>query len=213
MSRNAEEDIDECQVGNGGCDTTCTNSEGSYECSCRHGFALMPDQRTCTDIDECENNPNICGGGQCTNIPSEYRCLCFDGYMASVDMKTCLDVNECDLNPNICLQGTCENTKGSYICHCDPGYSSKKGSTGCTDMRRSLCYRKYYTENQTCDGELPFNMTKKMCCCSYNIGQAWNKPCEQCPVPSTDAFSTLCGYSRPGFVIDIYTGLPIDGRR
>lgn len=53
------------------------------------------------------------------------------------------------------------------------------------DMRRSLCYRNYYADNQTCDGELLFNMTKKMCCCSYNIGRAWNKPCEQCPVPST----------------------------
>lgn len=53
------------------------------------------------------------------------------------------------------------------------------------DMRRSLCYRNYYADNQTCDGELLFNMTKKMCCCSYNIGRAWNKPCEQCPIPST----------------------------
>ncbi|KAL7980061.1 hypothetical protein Chor_001329, partial [Crotalus horridus] len=83
-------DIDECSIINGGCDTYCTNSEGSYECSCRPGFALMPDHRTCTDIDECENNPNICDGGQCTNIPGEYRCLCYDGFMTSEDMKTCL---------------------------------------------------------------------------------------------------------------------------
>lgn len=42
------------------------------------------------DIDECEDNPDICDGGQCTNIPGEYRCLCFDGFMASIDMKTCI---------------------------------------------------------------------------------------------------------------------------
>lgn len=42
------------------------------------------------DIDECEDNPNICDGGQCTNIPGEYRCLCYDGFMASEDMKTCV---------------------------------------------------------------------------------------------------------------------------
>lgn len=53
------------------------------------------------------------------------------------------------------------------------------------DMRKSLCFRNYYSDNGTCDGELNFNVTKKMCCCSYNIGRAWNKPCEQCPVPST----------------------------
>lgn len=43
-----------------------------------------------SDIDECENNPDICDGGQCTNIPGEYRCLCYDGFMASMDMKTCI---------------------------------------------------------------------------------------------------------------------------
>lgn len=52
-------------------------------------------------------------------------------------------------------------------------------------MRKSYCYRNFYSDNGTCDGELNFNMTKKMCCCSYNIGRAWNKPCEQCPVPSS----------------------------
>lgn len=57
------------------------------------------------------------------------------------------------------------------------------------DMRKSYCYRNFYSDNRTCDGELTFNMTKKMCCCSYNIGRAWNKPCEQCPVPSTGEVS------------------------
>lgn len=41
-------DIDECTIENGGCETFCTNSEGSYECSCRRGYALMPDLRSCT---------------------------------------------------------------------------------------------------------------------------------------------------------------------
>lgn len=104
------------------------------------------------------------------------------------------------------------------------------------DMRKSYCYRNFYSDNKTCDGELTFNMTKKMCCCSYNIGRAWNKPCEQCPVPSTgeapftptfahaanaegpaltppplsfacsDEFAFLCGSERPGYYIDITTG-------
>lgn len=56
-------------------------------------------------------------------------------------------------------------------------------------MRKSYCYRNFYSDNGTCDGELTFNMTKKMCCCSYNIGRAWNKPCEQCPIPSTGEVS------------------------
>lgn len=40
-------DIDECTITNGGCDTHCSNSEGSYECSCSEGYALMPDKRSC----------------------------------------------------------------------------------------------------------------------------------------------------------------------
>lgn len=51
-----------------------------------------------------------------------------------------------------------------------------------TDMRKSVCYHNF---NDTCENELSFNMTKKMCCCAYNVGKAWNKPCEPCPTPAT----------------------------
>lgn len=61
------------------------------------------------------------------------------------------------------------------------------------DMRRSLCYRNYYVDNQICDGELLFNMIKKMCCCFYNIGWVWNKFCEQCFILSIDEFVIFCG--------------------
>lgn len=46
-------DIDECTIENGGCETFCTNSEGSYECSCHSGYALMPDLRSCTGKKLC----------------------------------------------------------------------------------------------------------------------------------------------------------------
>uniref|UniRef100_A0A8D2MM21 EGF-like domain-containing protein n=1 Tax=Zonotrichia albicollis TaxID=44394 RepID=A0A8D2MM21_ZONAL len=161
-------DIDECTITNGGCDTHCSNSEGSYECSCSEGYALMPDKRSY--IDECEDNPEICDGGQCTNIPGEYRCLCFDGFMASLDMKTCIDVNECDLNPNICLHGECENTKGSFICHCQLGYFVKKGTTGCTGgssarLELGLPLRK--------NGKLPWRQPQPTVLCGGCCGMCW----------------------------------------
>lgn len=31
-------DIDECAASNGGCDQRCTNTPGSYQCSCNLGF-------------------------------------------------------------------------------------------------------------------------------------------------------------------------------
>ena len=40
-------DIDECAVNNGGCDQNCTNTEGSFYCSCQMGYNLNEDGRTC----------------------------------------------------------------------------------------------------------------------------------------------------------------------
>lgn len=40
-------DVDECAEGNGGCQQTCVNMMGSYECHCREGFFLSDNQHTC----------------------------------------------------------------------------------------------------------------------------------------------------------------------
>ncbi|XP_029430269.1 fibrillin-1 [Rhinatrema bivittatum] len=185
------------------------SSEYKILCPGGEGFRPNPITVILEDIDECQELPGLCQGGKCINTFGSFQCRCPTGYYLNEDTRVCDDVNECE-TPGICGPGTCYNTVGNYTCICPPDYMQINGGNNCMDMRRSLCYRNYYADNQTCDGELLFNMTKKMCCCSYNIGRAWNKPCEQCPVPSTDEFSTLCGYSRPGFVIDIYTGLPTD---
>lgn len=39
-------DFDECTV-YGTCSQTCTNTEGSYTCSCVEGYLLQPDNRSC----------------------------------------------------------------------------------------------------------------------------------------------------------------------
>ena len=41
-------DIDECTKANGGCNHTCHNTNGSYYCTCKEGFILKEDQRTCS---------------------------------------------------------------------------------------------------------------------------------------------------------------------
>ena len=40
-------DIDECALGTHNCAHSCSNSLGSYTCSCRDGFELGQDGRTC----------------------------------------------------------------------------------------------------------------------------------------------------------------------
>ncbi|XP_068954093.1 fibrillin-1 isoform X2 [Petaurus breviceps papuanus] len=184
-------------------------SEYKILCPGGEGFRPNPITVILEDIDECQELPGLCQGGKCINTFGSFQCRCPTGYYLNEETRVCDDVNECE-TPGICGPGTCYNTVGNYTCICPPDYMQVNGGNNCMDMRRSLCYRNYYADNQTCDGELLFNMTKKMCCCSYNIGRAWNKPCEQCPIPSTDEFATLCGSQRPGFVIDIYTGLPVD---
>ena len=40
-------DVDECLTDNGGCNQTCTNIQGSFECSCGDGFTLAADNFDC----------------------------------------------------------------------------------------------------------------------------------------------------------------------
>ena len=40
-------DIQECAINNGGCEHTCTNTAGSFSCSCNSGYVLQPDGKRC----------------------------------------------------------------------------------------------------------------------------------------------------------------------
>ena len=33
-------DIDECQLGNGGCEHSCVNTQGTFYCECENGYKL-----------------------------------------------------------------------------------------------------------------------------------------------------------------------------
>lgn len=41
------QDVDECEKNNGGCDQICNNTAGSFHCSCKIGYALQSDNKTC----------------------------------------------------------------------------------------------------------------------------------------------------------------------
>ena len=44
-------DINECATSNGGCEDTCMNTEGSFECSCSmEGYQLSGDGFTCESM-------------------------------------------------------------------------------------------------------------------------------------------------------------------
>lgn len=117
-------DIDECAQ-TGLCEHNCVNIWGSYRCSCNQGFTLNRDNRTCTDIDECERfkDKRLCIG-TCKNVPGSYRCECPPGYKLGNDGRVCVDIDECQ--QNVCLSDeVCLNTRGGYKCYrinCPPNY-------------------------------------------------------------------------------------------
>lgn len=47
MLYNGPLDINECDTYNGGCDQTCTNTEGSYHCTCDSGYVLNSNNFDC----------------------------------------------------------------------------------------------------------------------------------------------------------------------
>ena len=40
-------DINECRSHNGGCEQGCVNIRGSHRCTCRTGYKLQKDKRSC----------------------------------------------------------------------------------------------------------------------------------------------------------------------
>ena len=43
-------DIDECTAGTHDCDQVCTNTDGSFTCSCNSGYTLDSNGRRCNGV-------------------------------------------------------------------------------------------------------------------------------------------------------------------
>ena len=41
-------DINECRAGTDGCEQTCVNDIGSYHCTCKRKYFLLPDGKSCS---------------------------------------------------------------------------------------------------------------------------------------------------------------------
>ena len=54
------EDIDECALNISGCNQNCTNTIGSYFCSCYPGFEILNDTRTCVGKNFANNTRIHC---------------------------------------------------------------------------------------------------------------------------------------------------------
>ncbi|CAG9791106.1 unnamed protein product [Diatraea saccharalis] len=119
-------DIDECEQHPALCEHgTCTNTFGSFVCTCGDGWALSEDEQRCVDIDECAV-PEVCGPGVCRNMPGSYVCLCPEGYVPMPSNKECVDIRQrqCYLEWDE-ETGKCSNAAGApqtrHVCCCSAG--------------------------------------------------------------------------------------------
>ncbi|XP_065192565.1 uncharacterized protein LOC135823645 [Sycon ciliatum] len=114
-------DVDECMEMLHTCNldtTTCTNTVGSFNCSCLSGHQELNANR-CEDIDECSTSP-CDANANCTNNIGSFTCACDQGF--SGDGFTCADIDECSASP--CnANANCTNSIGSFTCACNQGFS------------------------------------------------------------------------------------------
>ncbi|PFX13278.1 Fibrillin-1 [Stylophora pistillata] len=107
-----KQDVDECTTNTPDCDVNaeCSNTEGSFNCSCKVGF--NGDGKKCTDVDECTTDAHNCDtNAECNNTEGSFNCTCKAGFDG--DGKKCTG---CAASP--CGKGTCQDVNGGYSCVC-----------------------------------------------------------------------------------------------
>lgn len=103
-------DIDECVTNP--CSQVCSNTPGSYSCSCHAGFRLVGTSQ-CEDYDECSAPVSPCDQ-ICTNAIGSYKCSCNQGFLLNTTTRTtCYSKKTClsntilhDHNLKITLQSS-----------------------------------------------------------------------------------------------------------
>jgi len=150
-------DVDECLASSGGCDQQCSNSVGSFECSCTEGFTLDSNGRSCIDIDECQT-AGLCSH-DCVNTPGSYHCECRNGFNLASDQSACLgkkilynneelskslslllfpaDIDECSAANGGC-EYNCTNSIGGFQCSCQLGFQLDSNNSTCSDIDECL---------------------------------------------------------------------------
>ena len=121
-------DVDECEDEDlNDCQTNCSNTAGSYQCSCSTGFRLSGDLISCLDVNECAEKSDDCQQ-VCNNTEGGYQCLCQDGYTL-INSRDCVQTHE---SQTICADSGCSQSCRAVqdpststlvpLCFCHSGY-------------------------------------------------------------------------------------------
>ncbi|GIY78491.1 fibrillin 1, partial [Caerostris darwini] len=120
-----------CADSNGFCSHVCREWHSDIQCSCPEGFRLLPDRRTCVDVDECANSVlNKCDH-DCHNTEGGYSCSCRAGYISYNGFKcegcrknsyqSVTDASCIDCPPDSQTDG--EGKTSVRDCVCKPGFT------------------------------------------------------------------------------------------
>ncbi|KAH9523910.1 hypothetical protein Btru_047391 [Bulinus truncatus] len=91
------------------------------KCFCYAGYELQLDNKTCSDMDECNSTSASCSSNaECVNDAPGYHCSCPEGTRLGNDGRTCID----------CLPGTW-GLDCARNCSCSLGASTCNPKTGC----------------------------------------------------------------------------------
>ena len=112
-------DTNECNTNNGGCQHSCINTAGSYQCWCNSGYRLSTNGKSCIGKSLTMDVYSILMIAVCMNNLSIY-----------MYKYTSADVNECNRNNGRCHH-ICVNTEGSYECQCIRGYRLSSNGRTC----------------------------------------------------------------------------------
>jgi len=206
-------DIDECDLQTDDCHqfATCTNTPGSFTCSCDAGFTdVNGDGTLCEDINECFNPTPVCGANSdCVNKEGSYTCVCNTGYEKIGD--SCEDINECTRGLSNChAEATCSNTAGSFFCTCNGGFEGD--GTDCQNVDECQLAVRPCHPRATCED------TYGSYTCVCDVGQFGNgincMDVDECAVNTAECAPGIstCTNTQGSYECRCYEGYSGDGR-
>ncbi|CAL1548117.1 unnamed protein product, partial [Lymnaea stagnalis] len=127
----------------------CTNTDGSFTCTCNSGYRQARNLSSCEDVDECEANNGGCAQ-LCENKAGSFSCACHKGFNLADDNINCKDINEC-LAKNGGCDDVCVNKVGSYKCGCSHiGKVLSQDGRSCKECLRTQFFNRSTSSCNSC---------------------------------------------------------------
>nr|XP_033497983.1 matrilin-3-like isoform X2 [Epinephelus lanceolatus] len=192
--------LDACAQGHN-CQHICVNSGNSYNCKCRNGYVLNPDEKTCSRSDSCTQG-NDCQH-ICVSNDDSYTCICRMGYILNADQKTCSRSDTCTQGHG--CQHICLKNGDSQVCVCHEGYALNADQKTCSRSDpcahghdcQHICINSDDSYICKCRVGYILNPDKKACSRSDTCSQGHD--CQHICVSTDDSFFCKC---RMGYVLN-----------